>query len=100
MKLYYNRTLLISISRTFLEHFLNYNDTFFISSLRMGVFSMAGVLGRQEAPLLRLVSLCLTIKKDSFYDKTHCAVFQTGMVGYPESLTDPSYRWKRIAMSY
>ena len=21
-----------------------------------------------------------------------CTVFQTGMVGYPESLTDPSYR--------
>ena len=23
-------------------------------------------------------------------------VFQTGMVGYPESITDPSYRWSEI----
>ena len=28
-----------------------------------------------------------------FQCNVHCTVFQTGMVGYPESLTDPSYRW-------
>jgi len=27
-------------------------------------------------------------------------VFQTGMVGYPESLTDPSYRGQILVLSY
>ena len=29
-----------------------------------------------------------------------CAVFQTGMVGYPESLTDPSYRGQILVLTY
>jgi carbamoyl-phosphate synthase small subunit len=28
------------------------------------------------------------------------AVFNTGMIGYPESLTDPSYRGQILAMTY
>lgn len=29
-----------------------------------------------------------------------CAVFQTGMVGYPEALTDPSYRCQLLTLTY
>ena len=29
-----------------------------------------------------------------------CAVFQTGMVGYPEALTDPSYRSQILTLTY
>ena len=29
-----------------------------------------------------------------------CPVFQTGMVGYPESLTDPSYRSQILTLTY
>ena len=28
------------------------------------------------------------------------AVFQTGMVGYPQSLTDPSYRGQILVLTY
>ena len=28
------------------------------------------------------------------------SVFQTGMVGYPESLTDPSYRAQILVLTY
>lgn len=29
-----------------------------------------------------------------------CPVFQTGMVGYPEALTDPSYRCQLLTLTY
>lgn len=29
-----------------------------------------------------------------------CSVFQTGMVGYPEALTDPSYRCQLLTLTY
>ena len=29
-----------------------------------------------------------------------CPVFQTGMVGYPEALTDPSYRCQILTLTY
>lgn len=29
-----------------------------------------------------------------------CVVFQTGMVGYPESLTDPSYKDQLLVLTY
>lgn len=29
-----------------------------------------------------------------------CLVFQTGMVGYPEALTDPSYRCQLLTLTY
>lgn len=29
-----------------------------------------------------------------------CTVFQTGMVGYPESLTDPSYKRQLLVLTY
>lgn len=29
-----------------------------------------------------------------------CSVFQTGMVGYPEALTDPSYSCQLLTLTY
>lgn len=29
-----------------------------------------------------------------------CSVFQTGMVGYPEALTDPSYHCQLLTLTY
>ena len=29
-----------------------------------------------------------------------CAVFQTGIVGYPEALTDPSYKSQILTLTY
>lgn len=29
-----------------------------------------------------------------------CSVFQTGMVGYPEALSDPSYRCQLLTLTY
>lgn len=36
-----------------------------------------------------------TIRTDTFF-----TVFQTGMVGYPESLTDPSYHSQILVLTY
>lgn len=39
----------------------------------------------------------------SFINQTLCClvvVFQTGMVGYPESLTDPSYKDQILILTY
>lgn len=36
----------------------------------------------------------------SIYFFWHLTVFQTGMVGYPESLTDPSYHAQILVLTY
>ena len=35
-----------------------------------------------------------------YYSYMICLVFQTGMVGYPESLTDPSYQDQILVLTY
>lgn len=40
---------------------------------------------------------CLLLYND---DAFALAVFQTGMVGYPESLTDPSYHAQILVLTY
>ena len=35
-----------------------------------------------------------------YYSYMLCLVFQTGMVGYPESLTDPSYQDQILVLTY
>lgn len=39
-------------------------------------------------------------KQTEAADSWHVLVFQTGMVGYTESLTDPSYRAQILVLTY
>ena len=52
---------------------------------------------------------CLVLEDGSVYEGKHFGanvdadgeiVFQTGMVGYPQSLTDPSYKKQMLVLTY
>ena len=52
---------------------------------------------------------CIVLEDGTVYEGKHFGadvdadgeiVFQTGMVGYPQSLTDPSYRYKNLFFSF
>lgn len=45
---------------------------------------------------------CLLLKNFRYWNNNYViiTVFQTGMVGYPESLTDPSYHAQLLVLTY
>ena len=48
-----------------------------------------------------LVSSMLQVRANVLsFVSVQCAVFQTGMVGYPESLSDPSYKSQILVLTY
>lgn len=49
------------------------------------------------------VTVCVNLLLSAMWNQTGCfafPVFQTGMVGYPEALSDPSYRGQLLTLTY